>query len=117
MGEVLAMYMRMDELLDACLDALVEQISSSIALFASPCHICEQEEIGPCTCPDVPCRNPSKMHYSLSSHGIDTFATMKNAGIPIETNPETTVSRIGMLCTMEAVEIVDIHAICMDKID
>lgn len=111
-----AMYKRMDKLLDACLDALVEQIPGSIALFASPCRICEQEEIGPCTCPDVPCRFPDKMHYSLSSHGIDTFATTANAGIPIEINPETTVSRIGMLCTMEIRDIDEIRASCVVNI-
>jgi predicted metal-binding protein len=117
MKDVQVMYKHMDETLEACLDALVEKMPGAIALFASPCNVCEKEGIGSCTCPDVPCRDPSRMHYSLSSHGIDTFATMVNAGISVETNPETTVSRIGMLCTKEDVNIVDIHACCLDKMD
>ncbi|HME55909.1 MAG TPA: DUF2284 domain-containing protein [Candidatus Lokiarchaeia archaeon] len=109
---VQAMYKRMDDMLDACLEALLEKIPGSIALFASPCRLCEREGVGPCTCPDVPCRNPSKMHYSLSSHGVDTFATMTNAGIPIETNPEIRVSRIGMLCTVDAIDIDALRTPC-----
>jgi predicted metal-binding protein len=113
---VQAMNRRMDYMLDACLDVLRRKIPGSIALFASPCSLCEREGVGTCTCPDVPCRYPDRMHYSLSSHGIDTFATLKNAGFPIETNPETSVCRIGMFCTKDATETDAIRKVCELKI-
>lgn len=95
---------------------LYGKIPGLTALFASPCNLCERNGVGSCTCPDVPCRNPDRMHYSLSSHGIDTFATLKNAGLPIETNPETSVCRIGMFCTIEATGTDAIREVCELKI-
>nr|MDO8111711.1 DUF2284 domain-containing protein [Candidatus Sigynarchaeota archaeon] len=103
--EVQKTYGKMDGALESCLDALHHFVPGSVPVYASPCKVCMAERKKPCTCPGKPCRFPDRIQYSLSSYGIDTLTTVKNAGIPIEVNPETVVSRVGMICAASPASI------------
>ncbi|GAB4345096.1 MAG: DUF2284 domain-containing protein [Candidatus Abyssubacteria bacterium] len=51
----------------------------ALGLRGGPCPLCSG-----CTAKDEPCRHPEKARPAMEAVGIDVFATLKNARIPIE---------------------------------
>ena len=51
----------------------------ALGLRGGPCLLCSE-----CADPDEPCRHPEKARPSMEALGIDVFATLRNAGIPLE---------------------------------
>ncbi len=59
--------------------AFVAGFHKALAFWAGPCSLCEK-----CVT-DGPCRNPTQARPAMEAAGIDVFATVRRAGVPLRT--------------------------------
>ena len=77
---------------------------NALILNGPPCEYCEEEDIGPCTCPSAPCSFPEVWTYPPEAVGLDLFRTMEKLGNPIQENLVERASRIGVTCFSDEAE-------------
>ncbi|MBD3188944.1 hypothetical protein GF325_19105 [Candidatus Bathyarchaeota archaeon] len=97
-------YKLLNSKLVSILNSLKARNQPLLVIQGEGCEYCKRNGLGDCTCPQLPCRYPQELTYSLSV-AFDTFATLEKAGISIQADPTTRLFRIGFVASRDELSL------------